>query len=161
MGTCRCCVRIFLQIFVISPHVARNCSRSAQGTLTRIFSISEVVKARNVCVRLLPSMLRVADCVGDCVRLAIPRAATTTLQCVEGKKSLRPRPSSLRVFTLTACIKIVEDRQATRKSKFRAARAPESVCTRESHHHAQPLKPTRKEKPKQEKKNQSYETPDN
>src|SRR6266436_90671 len=47
MGTCRCCVRIFLQIFVISPHVARNCSRSAQGTLTRIFSISEVVKATN------------------------------------------------------------------------------------------------------------------
>src|SRR4029077_19514667 len=71
-------------------------------------------------------------------------AATTTLQCVEGKKSLRPRPSSPREFTLTACIKIAEDRQATRKSKFRAARAPESVCTRESHHHAQPLKPTRK-----------------
>src|SRR5260370_29144689 len=36
-----------------------------------------------------------------------------------------------------------EDTQATRKSKFRAARALESVCTRESHHHAQPLKPTR------------------
>src|ERR1700742_2618051 len=47
MGTCRCCVRIFLQSSVISPHVARNCSRSAQGTLTRIFSISEVVKATN------------------------------------------------------------------------------------------------------------------
>jgi len=38
-------------------------------------SISEVVKARNVCVRLLPSMLRVADCVADCVWLAVPQTA--------------------------------------------------------------------------------------
>src|SRR2546426_646790 len=123
MGTCRCCVRIFLQIFVISPHVARNCSRSAQGTLTRIFSISEVVKARNVCVRLLPSMLRVADCVGDCVRLAIPRAATTTLQCVEGKKSLRPCPFPPGVFTSAVCIKTAEDKQAREKSYDSVQRA--------------------------------------
>jgi hypothetical protein len=112
-----------LQIFVISPHVARNCSRSAQGTLTRVFSISEVVKARNVCVRLLPSMLRVADCVGDCVRLAIPRAATTTLQCVEGNKSLRPCPFPAGVFTSAVCIKTAEDKQAREKSYDSVQRA--------------------------------------
>jgi hypothetical protein len=100
-----------LQIFVISPHVARNCSRSAQGTLTRIFSISEVVKATNA-----------------------------TLQCVEGKKSLRPCPFPAGVFTSAVCIKTAEDKQAREKSYDSVQRALRNPFVQgKAHHHAQPI----------------------
>jgi len=68
-------------------------------------------------------MLRVADRVGDCVRLAIPRAATTTLQWVEGKKSLRPCPFPAWVFTSAVCIKTAEYKQAREKSYDSVQRA--------------------------------------
>ena len=49
--------RVFLrldQLLLIAN--ARHWSWRCQGTLARIFSISEAVKARMVCVRMLPSM---------------------------------------------------------------------------------------------------------
>jgi hypothetical protein len=63
-------------------------------------------------------------------------AAGTTLQWVEGKKSLWSCPSLTRVFTLTVVIKIAEEKQAARKNpKFRAARAQDPFL-KESNHHA-------------------------
>src|SRR5436190_901026 len=43
-------------------------------------------------------------------------AATTTLQCVEGKKSFRPCPFPAGVFTSAVCIKTAEEKQAREKS---------------------------------------------
>src|SRR5262249_392834 len=55
-------------------------------------------------------------------------AARTTLQCVEGNKSFWPHPFPASSFTVRVCIKIAEETQAAKKLKFRAARAPESLC---------------------------------
>src|SRR5262249_33086019 len=45
-------------------------------------------------------------------------AASTTLQRVEGNKSLRVSPFPTRVFTLPVCTKAAEEKQATEKSKI-------------------------------------------
>src|SRR4029079_532152 len=45
-------------------------------------------------------------------------AASTTLQRVEGNKSLRVSPFPTRVFTLKLCTKTAEEKQAIEKSKI-------------------------------------------
>jgi hypothetical protein len=45
-------------------------------------------------------------------------AASTTLQRVEGNKSLRLSPFPTRVFTLTVCTKTAEEKQADEKNKI-------------------------------------------
>src|SRR5260370_5445600 len=71
-------------------------------------------------------------------------AATTTLQCVEGKKSLRPYPFTAGVFTSAVCITTAEDKQAREKSYDSVQRALRNPFVQgKAHHHAQPLKPTR------------------
>src|SRR4029077_9207750 len=75
----------------------------------------------------------------------LPPAATTTLQCVEGKKSLRPCPFPAGVFTSAVCITTAEDKQAREKSYDSVQRALRNPFVQgKAHHHAQPLKPIRR-----------------
>jgi hypothetical protein len=46
-----------------------NQPQTDQGTLARIFSISEAVKARNVCVRMLPSISAASNTLAAVSRL--------------------------------------------------------------------------------------------
>src|SRR5262249_27387330 len=55
-------------------------------------------------------------------------AAVIALQCVKGKKSVWQHPVPASAFTLEVCIKIAEEKQAAKKLKFSAARAPEFFC---------------------------------
>jgi hypothetical protein len=72
-------------------------------------------------------------------------AATTTLQCVEGKKSLWPIPFRAWVFTSAVCITTAEDKHAREKSYDSVQRALRNPFVQgKAHHHAQPLKPTRR-----------------
>src|SRR5712691_5556935 len=72
-------------------------------------------------------------------------AATTTLQLRRRKQIASAMPVPCRGLHVSRLYQNRRIQASPRKKlRFRAARAPESVCTRESHHHAQPLKPTRR-----------------
>jgi hypothetical protein len=63
-------------------------------------------------------------------------AASTTLQWVEGKKSLWPCPSLARVFTLTVGIKIAEEKASGEKNLNFVQHALQDPFLRECNHHA-------------------------